>query len=240
MSMYTTGEIAKLCGVTVRTVQYYDSRNILTPSQLSEGGRRLYTEEDLNRMKTICFLRSMDLPINAIARLLEDEHPEETINLLLRQQEMELRAELRQNQEKLNKIAGLQKTLKSVEEFSFDSIGDAATILADKKKLQRVRWTVFAVGLPCDILQMATIALWIWKGIWWPFVFLWMPLSIGVAIWVSVYYARNVAYICPRCHQVFKPKLRDSFWARHTPSTRELTCRICEQKHFCVEIYHRR
>lgn len=32
MSIYTTGEIAKLCGVTVRTVQYYDSRNILVPS----------------------------------------------------------------------------------------------------------------------------------------------------------------------------------------------------------------
>ena len=41
MSKYTTGEIAKLCGVSVRTVQYYDTRNILTPSELTEGGRRL-------------------------------------------------------------------------------------------------------------------------------------------------------------------------------------------------------
>ena len=29
MSKYTTGEIAKLCGVSVRTVQYYDERGIL-------------------------------------------------------------------------------------------------------------------------------------------------------------------------------------------------------------------
>lgn len=58
MSKYTTGEIAKLCGVTVRTVQYYDARNILVPSQLSEGGRRLYSEADLKRMKIICFLRA--------------------------------------------------------------------------------------------------------------------------------------------------------------------------------------
>ena len=43
MSKYTTGEIARLCGVTVRTVQYYDRRNILNPSELSEGGRRLYS-----------------------------------------------------------------------------------------------------------------------------------------------------------------------------------------------------
>ena len=54
MSKYTTGEIAKLCGVTVRTVQYYDSRNILVPSALSEGGRRLYSEEDLKRLRIIC------------------------------------------------------------------------------------------------------------------------------------------------------------------------------------------
>lgn len=42
MSKYTTGEIAKLCGVSVRTVQYYDTRGVLMPSELSEGGRRLY------------------------------------------------------------------------------------------------------------------------------------------------------------------------------------------------------
>ena len=61
MSLYTTGEIAKLCGVTVRTIQYYDARGILTPSELSEGGRRLYSEDDLRRMKVICFLRELDL-----------------------------------------------------------------------------------------------------------------------------------------------------------------------------------
>lgn len=47
MSKYTTGEIARLCGVSVRTVQYYDDRGILVPSQLSEGGRRLYSDDDL-------------------------------------------------------------------------------------------------------------------------------------------------------------------------------------------------
>ena len=65
MSKYTTGEMAKLCGVTVRTVQYYDARGILIPSELSEGGRRLYSEDDLKRLKVICFLRELDIPIDA-------------------------------------------------------------------------------------------------------------------------------------------------------------------------------
>ena len=69
MSKFTTGEMAKLCGVTVRTVQYYDTRNILVPSELTEGGRRLYSEEDLQKLKIICFLRNIDLPIDSIAEL---------------------------------------------------------------------------------------------------------------------------------------------------------------------------
>ena len=87
MSKYTTGEIAKLCGVTVRTVQYYDTRGVLVPSALSEGGRRLYSEADLRRMKVICFLRELDLPIDSIRQLLSEEHPERVLTLLLEQQE---------------------------------------------------------------------------------------------------------------------------------------------------------
>lgn len=48
--------MAKKSGVSVRTVQYYDSRNILKPSDFSEGGRRLYTDDDLRTLKIICTL----------------------------------------------------------------------------------------------------------------------------------------------------------------------------------------
>ena len=83
MSKYTTGEIAKLCGVSVRTVQYYDTRNILTPSELTEGGRRLYSEEDLKRMKIICFLRDAGISINSIGELLSEHDPGSVISVLL-------------------------------------------------------------------------------------------------------------------------------------------------------------
>ena len=104
MSKYTTGELAKLCGVTVRTVQYYDTRGILIPSELSEGGRRLYTDGDLRRLKIICFLRDMGLPIDAIAQLLEEEEPGRVITLLLEQQAQTLHCEIAQQQAKLEKL----------------------------------------------------------------------------------------------------------------------------------------
>ena len=49
MSEYTTGELAKLCDVSVRTVQFYDVKDLLKPAELTEGGRRLYTDDDLKR-----------------------------------------------------------------------------------------------------------------------------------------------------------------------------------------------
>ena len=61
MSTFSTGELAKAAEVSVRTVQYYDQRGILTPSKVTEGGRRIYHESDLERLKVICFLRDLDL-----------------------------------------------------------------------------------------------------------------------------------------------------------------------------------
>ena len=109
MSKYTTGEIAKLCGVSVRTVQYYDSRNILIPSELSEGGRRLYSEQDLKRMKIICFLRDAGISINSIGELLSEDNPGSVISVLLEQQEQLLQEEVRERKAKLEMIDGIYR-----------------------------------------------------------------------------------------------------------------------------------
>ena len=113
MPKYTTGEIAKLCGVSVRTVQYYDSRGILVPSGLSEGGRRLYSEDDLSRMKIICFLRDLGLPIKSIGQLLNEESPERVISLLLDQQVQTLRSEMDDRRKKLDSLERLRRELKA-------------------------------------------------------------------------------------------------------------------------------
>ena len=166
MSKFTTGELAKLCGVTVRTVQYYDTRGILVPSELSEGGRRLYSEEDLKRMKIICFLRELDLPIDAIAQLLKEEQPEKVISLLIEQQETVLTDEIAKKQEKLEKLRELKNGLKNRASFSLESIGDIAVIMEGKKKLKKMRWTMLLTGIPITALQWFSIIFWIVKGIW--------------------------------------------------------------------------
>lgn len=234
MSKYTTGELAKLCGVSVRTVQYYDTRNILVPSELSEGGRRLYSEEDLKKMKIICFLREAGLSINSIGELFSEEAPENVIEILLAEQEAQLKADLQERREQLALVTELRRELKGVSEFSVESIGDIALLMANKKKLGKMRWLMVLTGIPVTALQWTSIVLWITNGLWWLFV-IWACIAIPWGICISIYYFRRVAYICPQCHEVFKPTFREAFWAYHTPRTRRLTCPHCGHKGMCVE-----
>ena len=234
MSKYTTGELAKLCGVTVRTVQYYDTRGILIPTELSEGGRRLYTDDDVRRLKIICFLRDMGLPIDAIAQLLAEEEPGRVVELLLEQQAQTLRRELEAQQSRLEKVEALRRQVKQQPELSVESIGDIAYLMERRAQLKRVHGTMLLAGVPMSLLEVTGIVLWIVTGVWWPFV-VYLLLSVPFGVLISRYYFRRVAYLCPQCHTVFRPALREAFFARHTPSARKLTCTCCGYHGFCVE-----
>ena len=236
MSQYTTGEIAKLCGVTVRTVQYYDNREILTPSELTEGGRRLYSEDDVKRLKVICMLRELGLSINVIGQLFREEDPASVIDVLLGQQEELLKEEIAQRQTQLERIAEMQKGIKSVETFSMESIGDVAKVMENKKKMNRLYLTFAAIAVPVELVEIALIAVWIKTGIWWPFV-VWLLLMIPFVIWFIRYYHSKVAYICPQCHNTFRPNMKEFTFANHTLRTRKLTCTCCGHKGFCVETW---
>ena len=236
MSKYTTGEIAKLCCVSVRTVQYYDDRGILTPSELSEGGRRLYSEDDLKRMHIICFLRKAGLSINGISKLLTDKNPESIIGVLLDQQVKTLKEELSEREAQLFLVEGIKRELNELERFSVESITDIAHVMEHKDKLRRMRRTMLLTGIPVTALQWTSIVLWITNGLWWLFA-VWAAVAIPWGICVSKHYFSHVAYICPECHEVFKPQLKEAFWSYHTPKMRRLICPKCGRKGLCVEVY---
>lgn len=236
MSKYTTGEVAKICGVSVRTVQYYDTRSILIPSELSDGGRRLYSENDLKRMKIICFLRDIGMPINDIGKLLSEDNPQDVITLLLDQQEKLLNDEMDERREMLNRIGEFKREMKAVTDFSVDSIGDIAHYMNDKKKLSRMRVMMVVLGIPVTAFQWVAVFLLISNGIWWPFL-LWLCIAAVYGVLISRYYFTHTAYICPECHETFTARFKEVFWANHTPRARRLRCPSCGVKRFCVEVY---
>lgn len=237
MSKYTTGEVAKLCDVTVRTVQYYDTRGILIPSELTEGGRRLYSEEDVKKLRVICFLRDLGLPINTISEILKDDDPHSVIELLLEQHEQTVKAELSVCQDKLESIKMLKNEIKAVDNFSVNSIGDIAHIMKNKDNIKKVRKNMLIYAIIGGIVEIVTLALWIAKGLWLPFAISYVIVAAVGIFWLLPYYYKKVSYICPACHEVFKPKFWEMVWAGHTSKTRKLTCPHCNQKKWCVETY---
>ncbi len=206
------------------------------PSALSEGGRRLYSEDDSKRMRIICFLRDAGLSISSIGELFTEEHPEKIISILLDQQEKTLREEQAGIQKKLDIIDGFKHELRELEQFSVESIGDIAHIMKQKDKLTKMHWGMVWSCIPMTALQLLSFILWITKGLWWLFA-LWAFTATTWAIIVSVYYYRHAAYICPECHEVFKPSFKEMFFAYHTPKMRRLTCPKCGDKGLCVEVY---
>ncbi|WP_277892925.1 MerR family transcriptional regulator, partial [Enterococcus lactis] len=86
MSKYTTGEIAKLCNVSIRTVQFYDSKKILMPTEVTQGGRRMYSEEDSKKLQLICLLKSLGLKLKDIKDILDSNYANSTLQLILSEQ----------------------------------------------------------------------------------------------------------------------------------------------------------
>jgi DNA-binding transcriptional MerR regulator len=69
-TFWTVRELARLAGVSVRTLHYYDEIGLLSPARRSENGYRQYSRDDLLRLQQILFYRELGLPLKEIACLL--------------------------------------------------------------------------------------------------------------------------------------------------------------------------
>jgi len=236
VSQYTTGEAARLCGVSVRTVQYYDSRGLLTPSAMSEGGRRLYSEADVERLRVICFLRGIGLPLGSIGEIMQAEEFESVTGMLLDQQADMLRQEIAERESQLEHVQAIRRGLKEWKKPSVQTLGDIACIMENKKKLRKVYAVILSIGIPLEIVEIATLIYWIRTGVWLPFA-VGLVLEIIGAVFMVRFMHKRTAYICPECHGVFQPVMKEYFFASHTPRTRKLTCAHCGHKGWCVETH---
>ena len=64
------GEMAKISGFSVKTIRFYCDQGLLHTAR-SEGGYRIFSPESLAELEIIRALRSMDVPIGELARILE-------------------------------------------------------------------------------------------------------------------------------------------------------------------------
>lgn len=71
MSDYTVKQVAKLSGVSVRTLHHYDEIGLLKPGAVGANGYRYYGRDELLRLQQILFHRELGFPLAEIAKVLD-------------------------------------------------------------------------------------------------------------------------------------------------------------------------
>ena len=74
---YTTGEFAEKAHVTLRTIRWYDSKNLLKPSGYTDGGARLYTDADLAKLQQILLFKYLGFSLDDIREMIMTGSDEE-------------------------------------------------------------------------------------------------------------------------------------------------------------------
>jgi MerR family transcriptional regulator, thiopeptide resistance regulator len=69
---YSVGQVSDLAGVTIRTLHHYDEIGLLSPSERSAAGYRIYEEADLERLRQILFYRELGFALEEIATIVDD------------------------------------------------------------------------------------------------------------------------------------------------------------------------
>ncbi|AGF54376.1 DNA-binding transcriptional MerR regulator [Clostridium saccharoperbutylacetonicum] len=121
-------EVAKLTGITTRTLHYYDEIGLLKPSQITDAGYRLYDENNLSELQQILFFRELNFPLNEIKEIMTNSEYDKT-EALKKHKELLLK-----KRERIDRLVTLvENTIKGDGEMSFKEF-DMTEIESAKKK----------------------------------------------------------------------------------------------------------
>ena len=134
----TVGELAKKMCTTVRTLQYYDKENLLKPSAVSEGGRRLYTDKDMINLHQILSLKSLGFSLEDIrGRLIFLDTPDDVATALAGQA-ADIEKQIRVLSETLADIKALREEVLQMQTVDFKRYAAIITNLQMKNEQYRL------------------------------------------------------------------------------------------------------
>ena len=113
--MMTVKEVSKITGISVRTLHYYDEIGLLSPTEKSEAGYRLYDDKALETLRQILFFREFDIPLKEIKAVMGD--PAFDKNEILQMQRKML---VRKKERMERLIASIDEILKGDNEMDFE------------------------------------------------------------------------------------------------------------------------
>lgn len=120
----TVGEVAKKMGVTVRTLQYYDREGLFSPSAISEGGRRLYTDKDIIKLHQILSLKSLGFSIAEIKDSLTAIDTPEEVAAALSEQSRVIQSQIDSLTQSLSDIQALRTEVLKMQTVDFKKCAD--------------------------------------------------------------------------------------------------------------------
>ncbi len=119
MKPMTVKQVSELTGVSVRTLQYYDDIGLLSPSERTEAGYRLYEEEQLATLQEILLFRELEFPLKDIKSILDSPAYDKEKAL---QQQVEL---LTMKKERLERLIQLAEELRAGSTGQAKSTGES-------------------------------------------------------------------------------------------------------------------
>lgn len=123
----TVNQMAKIDGITVRTLHFYDEINLLKPSNISKSGYRLYSNEGIEILHQIIFLKELGFELKQIKDIIYNSDFDK-IEALKRHKEILL---LKRNRIE-NLINLIDSQFKKISKLSFKQF-DESTIIAKQK-----------------------------------------------------------------------------------------------------------
>lgn len=134
-SLYTSGEVAKIAGVTVRTIRYYDTKGILVPSKYSSSGHRLYSNEDIKKLKRVLALKYLGLTLEEIKRVESQSFEKNNMVDSLSLQKNIIKNKINHMKTVLSAIEIAENSFNSEENIDLNQAIDVIKILEEEKVL---------------------------------------------------------------------------------------------------------
>ena len=118
MRYFKVGELARQTGLTVRTLHHYDEIGLLSPSQRTGSGHRLYGDEDLSRLLQILSLRQLGFSLEEIGDCLT--HPDFSLERTLELHISRLGSRIEAEQRLRSRLEAVATRLRSAETVSVE------------------------------------------------------------------------------------------------------------------------
>lgn len=132
---YTTGEIAKMAGVTTRTIRYYDNKGVLSPSFHNSSGHRLYTESDFIKLKRILALKYLGLSLEEVKNTESQSFEKKDIINSLSLQKNIIKNKINYMKVVLHAIESAENSIEDEQNIDWNKTIDIIKILEDEKEL---------------------------------------------------------------------------------------------------------